>query len=211
MNIIIDFDQLEKELTEGVEVNEEVIEAASDLANERFEEVKSDFFDEFDHHPVTQEIENGPDSDNISGTLGGYGNLFSFIGFDKNAEPIEDLRRILNSSIYIEGFKYKTRKSGKELLFDFNVFVADKSDIEELTPLPFEEGRSWVAGIEKGISGISSYLRGDFEKYEASRSGGGLQAKNSKTGDTIKVRPYSRFKNVSYLSKMLNNLKNNMK
>ena len=34
---------------------------------------------DFDRHPVTVEIEKGPDATNTSGTLGGVGNLFSFI------------------------------------------------------------------------------------------------------------------------------------
>ena len=33
---------------------------------------------ELENHPVTQEIMSGPGARNSSGTLGGYGNLFSY-------------------------------------------------------------------------------------------------------------------------------------
>lgn len=44
---------------------------------------KSQMLDSFDTHPVTREIKAGPSggNKNISGTLNGYGNLYSFIGF----------------------------------------------------------------------------------------------------------------------------------
>ena len=53
---------------------------------------------EFNSHPVTKEIEAGPRAQNISGTLGGAGNLFSFIGFDDGDNPIAPVRRILEQS-----------------------------------------------------------------------------------------------------------------
>ena len=52
-----------------------------------FEKVKSEMIEEFLDHKVTQEIIAGPTADNISGTLGGYGNLFSYIGFNEGDEP----------------------------------------------------------------------------------------------------------------------------
>ena len=42
---------------------------------------KQRFLAEFQAHPVTQEIDGGVSARNSSGTLGGYGNLFTFIGF----------------------------------------------------------------------------------------------------------------------------------
>ena len=35
----------------------------------------------FEKHPVTVEIQGGPTATNVSGTLGGIGNLFTYIGF----------------------------------------------------------------------------------------------------------------------------------
>ena len=43
----------------------------------------------FEEHPVTKEIDAGPGSNNSSGTLGGYGNLFTFIGFERGQDSRE--------------------------------------------------------------------------------------------------------------------------
>ena len=48
-----------------------------------FEKIKNQFLAEFSRHPITMELRGGANSSNISGTLGGYGNLYSFLGFDE--------------------------------------------------------------------------------------------------------------------------------
>ena len=47
--------------------------------NPLIEKAHARLVDEFVNHPVTKEIEGGVTASNQSGTLGGYGNLFSFI------------------------------------------------------------------------------------------------------------------------------------
>ena len=37
----------------------------------------------------------------------------------------------------------------------------------QATPLPFESGRSWLYGIETGISGFGNYM---YKKWKTSRS-----------------------------------------
>jgi len=51
---------------------------------------------EFLNHPITVEIKTGPYAENISGTLNGYGNLFSFIGFSDGDDPINPIEGLLN-------------------------------------------------------------------------------------------------------------------
>ena len=58
-------------------------------------EVHRKLMSEFENHPVTQEIEAGPGTSNISGTLNGYGDLFSYIGFDAGDNPIMAIKIIL--------------------------------------------------------------------------------------------------------------------
>ena len=50
---------------------------------------------DFDRHPVTKELKQGADGANISGTLGGVGNLFSFIGFYSADRPTDQVREVL--------------------------------------------------------------------------------------------------------------------
>jgi hypothetical protein len=71
----------------------------NDIVQDRFNKIKNELIQEFLNHPVTQEIKAGPNTTNISGTLNGKGNLFSFIGFYEGDDPIQD---ILNNS---EAFK----------------------------------------------------------------------------------------------------------
>ena len=49
---------------------------------EAFQHLKQEMIKEFLNHPVTKEIKGGIGSENISGTLGGITNLYSFIGFE---------------------------------------------------------------------------------------------------------------------------------
>ena len=64
----------------------------------QFQDNKERALNEFDNHDVTQELLN-PEGGNISNTLGGYGDLFGFIGFKVGSEPTAPVRRVLESKI----------------------------------------------------------------------------------------------------------------
>lgn len=120
----------------------------------------------FDNHPVTKEIQAGIGSENISDTLNGVGQLFSYIGFHTGSNPIQPLRSLLSAPIRSEytGFSQKT-------LF-FIIYYPTIAAIESTTPIPWSQGESWATGIEKGISGFGQYLP---IKTKYGRSKGGLQ------------------------------------
>jgi hypothetical protein len=59
--------------------------------------IKRLMIDEFKNHLITKEINNGARSANISGTLSGYGNLFSFIGFEDGQDPILPILTLIES------------------------------------------------------------------------------------------------------------------
>ena len=81
-------------------------------------------------HPVTQEIESGPNGYNQSGTLGGYGNLFSYIGFEEGMSPTEPLRRVLKKilKIHILAFhRFIFSKNIKDYtLIEFKTYILIK-------------------------------------------------------------------------------------
>lgn len=163
------------------------------LAEEYAEKNKQEMLNEFDNHPVTKEIENGPDASNISNTLAGEGNLFSYIGFNEGDNPTEVVRDILNNSVKVDS-RAKISADSKGLKINFPISAPTFSEIESQTPMPFEGGRSWVRGIEKGISGFSNYI---FRKFiQGSRSGTGIQTESE-------VRTGS-FKPTSYMKQILN-------
>jgi hypothetical protein len=60
---------------------------------------QKEMIEEFQNHPVTREISAGENASNSSGLLGGYGNLFSFIGFDQGSDPIGSLDSIFKRKI----------------------------------------------------------------------------------------------------------------
>jgi hypothetical protein len=146
---------------------------------------------EFENHPVTQEIDSGPSGYNQSGTLGGYGNLFSFIGFEEGMDPISPIRFLLKKALQIK----KIDKNQQSIIMEFLVELPNKEDIFQASPMPWASGRSWAEGIEKGISGLGMYL--NTMSFQ-SRSGEGIQTNK-------KVRS-GGFRNTQYLSKILNNL-----
>ena len=55
---------------------------------------------EFLNHPISLELKGGISANNISGTLGGVTNLFSFIGFDSGDDPIDPIVEILQKTIF---------------------------------------------------------------------------------------------------------------
>ena len=75
-------------------------------------------------HPVSKEIEAGASASNSSGTLGGYGNLFSFIGFNSGSEPISPLLKLIKSSIKLDNLR-KSESKGKKIFFGFKVKSVD--------------------------------------------------------------------------------------
>jgi|TARA_B100000085_G_scaffold283275_1_gene313583 hypothetical protein len=139
---------------------------------------------EFNSHPVTKEIEGKASARNESGTLGGYGNLFTFIGFPSASSPTSVIRDIISQTI-----KFRRKKSlisKNKIKINFVISAPTKSDIFAVTPMPWEGG-SWVEGIENGLSGFSYYMN---KKFGESRSGGGLQADHEITKAIFTPKAY---------------------
>jgi hypothetical protein len=151
-----------------------------------FNKIKKEMVEEFRNHPVTVEIKNGPDAENTSGTLNGYGNLFSFIGFDEGDNPTDNIEGLLNLS-RIE-YSQETKEG-----FLMKIYLPSKQEIFSDTPMPWAKGRSWAEGIEKGISGFGRYLNSDRLN---SRSGTGIEV------DSV-IRK-GKFSNTPYISALLN-------
>lgn len=189
---------LRKELKKGI-ASSDLRNVTAKLAKEVFQEEKNQFLENFYSHPVSEEIKEGPLAPNISQTLdGNYGNLFSFIGFAEGSDPIGDLARLLKEGIYLDPKLYALEDWENGVIFKYKVNVLAVSDIEAETPLPWEPGKSWVRGIERGISGLGHYLY--RERGTRSRSGTGIQVEGN-------YRPYVRFNNTRYLSDLLNKFK----
>ena len=162
-----------------------------------------DMLEEFDNDPVTEEIkssESNPDADNnITGTLGGYGNLFSFIGFEAGDNPTDKVREVLKTARMLQKSASRVSKSGRTIVYHYPVSIPNRDAIEKASPIPWERGRSWIFGIEEGISGLGQYLRGVFNTPKPSRSGGGVQVKKTLRG--------GGFMPMKYMSDILRNFR----
>lgn len=159
----------------------EYIRAAKQIIHQEFNAAKLKLIDEFEGHAVTREIEGGTGASNISGTLGGKGNLFSFIGFKYGDKPTKVIREMFER---IEITSIITQRDG---FAKTHVLYPRPDDVFMVTPLPWAEGRSWAKGIENGISNFGQYL--DL-KADASRSGRGLQNEKMETGLSFSPTPY---------------------
>jgi len=164
--------------------------------DKKFKTIKNEMIKEFLQLPVTQELLQGPDGSNISGTLGGVTNLFAFIGFDKGDQPIAPILQLLeNTSIEYS----KELRQIKNIGISYNVNLPTSEQIFAITPMPWAVGRSWAKGIETGISGLGYLLR----KNSRGRSGAAIQSR-------VKVRG-GRFKNTAYISAFINKYKKKFK
>ena len=166
---------------------------AEEVVKENYLESKEKFMDDFENHPVTKEIQDGPMASNSSSTLNGIGNLFSYIGFYASQAPVDELRDLLQKSFSFR--KGKRSKDGSKFIITY----PNMEEIKKNTPMPWEGGRSWVSGIEKGISGFGNYI---YKTFIGGRSGEGLQSSNKVRG--------SSFKRVRYMSEMIKNFVNNI-
>ena len=176
-----------------IDKNKTFQKKAEAMVKEKYQESKLNFLNDFNDHPVTQELEAGNNASNISRTLNGIGNLFSFIGFYQNDNPIGKLKNIINQ-------KFSIKKTKKNDGFRFIINYPSLDKLKAETPLPWEGGKSWVLGVEKGISGFGNYM---YKKFTEGRSKEALQAEN-------KIRS-SSYKQTKYISELINNFIKDMK
>ena len=139
---------------------------------------------QFERHPITVELRAGPRASNTSGTLGGYGNLYSFIGFS-GGDPTQ-----LVSSIFNEKIRFEVRRKNSRGLYNVRFFIPSLQEIYSLTPIPWMTGKSWVEAVEKsGLSNLGQYLY-SASGFGQSSSGTGIQVKNKSSSVTFNTTPY---------------------
>jgi hypothetical protein len=161
--------------------NKSVQKMVYNIVQKEIEKEKILFRTEFESHPVTRELEAGENASNISGTLGGYGNLFSFLGFNKGSSPTAPVK-LLIQKIFLDR-NIQTSSSG----FKLKVNIPSKEEFASVARLPWEGGRSWLLDMERGISGLGAYLYG---RFISSRSNGGIQSKYNYSNRTFRPVKY---------------------
>lgn len=153
----------------------------------KFESEKKRMIKEFLNLPVTKELLAGTKARNISGTLGGYGNLFTFIGFEAGTDPVSPIIQLLEKTQVI--FNGMSPRGTTKIRIE----MPSARDIFTITPLPWATGISWAKGIEVGMSGLGQYIN---KPSTFSRSEAGIQTDN-------RLRA-GRFSNTPYISRFVN-------
>ena len=170
--------------------SKEMKNEAYKIVQNKVEEADRKMIQNFESHPVTRELDAGPDSGNLSGTLGGYGNLFSFIGFERGSNPTDIVRNFLRSGTRVyRNPRVVSNPNFVEMTFKIKSVNVDQ--LESMTPSPWE-GRSWLRSLERGMTGLGYYI---FEKSDKSRSGSAYQSSN-------KIRSFV-FKPIKYMSSIM--------
>ena len=158
-----------------------------------FKRAKDAMLREFDKHPVTLELRKGARAVPITDATDGYGNLFAFIGFDSGSKPTKPLRSLLDSS----NIRQTASRKG---VYYFRYGLPKTKEIEDASPMPWEEGNSWVTELENGtMSNLSHFLYKNFTKSEFSHSKWGIQ-----TPWEIEERSFNK---TPYLTEILENFR----
>lgn len=161
-----------------------------------FKRAKNTMLKDFNDHPITREIEQGVGAENISGTLsGGYGDLFSFLGFEDGDKPIDPLRILLEMQTELRATV--TRQNGNVLYF--RVSFPSREQIDSVTQMPWETN-SWVESVERtGLTNFSYYM----SKKGYGRSSGGIQLHHE-------IQPGLTFSTTPYLQEILDEFRENI-
>ena len=194
--------------------NGEIQDEIEKAVKKQFNQEKQNTLLEFDSHDVTQELAE-PEKGNISNTLGGYGDLFGFIGFEAGSDPVLPVKLALESKIKFKSTnlsiiyprnargQFATGKRTKNIKIIFQ--VPDLNDFDKAAKFEgWNGGRNWVKGIERGISGVSYY-----SDYPRGRSERGLQLRGQ-IKNSASDRP-SGFKTRPYITEIIENFKKNFK
>lgn len=199
LSLKINHASIEKKIQEAMEKSPNIKRLAYQKAYGIFYYAKRTMLKEFDRHNITQEILAGPSTLNISGTLDGYGNLFSFIGFEAGSKPTEQLRELLEMGTI---FQQTVFRNGN---WYFRIFLPNKKDISTVTQMPWEKGESWALAVETYISGLSHYM---YKKnLPKSRSGTGLQIGVSGNNSYYEYLENAVFIGKPYITEILNNFR----
>ena len=193
-SIKIDNVAFKKKFAQYIDSDRRIKAAIDKFAKKIFLRAHDSLMKDFDQHPITKELKEGPTGANISGTLGGYGNLFAFLGFFDDQKPTEELETMLNRATL-----ERTIRRGNHVYYRVN--MPDKSEIESATQLNWGSGTSWAYAVETGnFDGNASLSHFIYKSWDGSRSEEGLQVEGEYREE--------EFKEMPYITKILDNFRN---
>ena len=166
-----------------------------------FKSKKKFIINQFKEHKVSQEIKGG---NSVESSFLPKGNLFALLGFYDGSHPVDDLEDFLEENITLERDP-SINYNGNQIVYNFNVSMPTSRELREVTPLTWDESRSWLDEIENGVSGLTRFIFYKYFSTDSSRSKSGLQSKGRGSDYVNYARP------ISYLNDLLANFKREFK
>ena len=133
-------------LFKDLQKDKNFIQIRQNLIDKEFNKIKKNILNEFNNHPVTREIEMGISAPNISDTLNGVTNLYSFIGFEEGSDPISPIKNLLEKS------SFRITPNGENIFSTIIFDIPSAKTIFLSTPMPLAKGRKLAKRIENGIT-----------------------------------------------------------
>lgn len=193
--------------TVSAQASKQIANLANDAIRLNFETKKKQFLQEFDQHPVTQELNAAADNPTIRSKYLARGNLFSLIGFNEGETPALDLRDYLDKSIKLKIKDKRTKVKNGSLVIETPIEIPTANEINAKmgaeTPLEWTN-RSWTDLLQRDITGFGQFVAGLFKSPKPSRSGGGLQHPARDQQLSGSVGP------IKYVNEMLARLKDSI-
>ena len=174
------------------------------ILEDKFKEEKAALLKEFDQHPVTTELNAGPDAKNskfVSTKTGG--NLYSVLGFVNGITPAQDLRYDLENGIS-KGQVTKVQNTKNKFLYNLEVRIPTIGELKRRTQLLKWTTRSFIDVIENGISNFRRYMFDNGRFRNVSRSGTGIQIKHD-------IKGRSDIGPIQYISKLIKDFQENLR
>lgn len=167
-----------------------------------FNERKQEMIQEFESHPVTKELSEGPQASSSYIKTAKGGNLYSLIGFNAGENPTEAIREILEKDVRLNLSQVTREVKTNSIVFKTPVRSPSLGEfnnkIAGAVPLEWTS-RSFTDLIEKGITGFGSYLFDNLRRFKTSRSGPAIQIDSQmRSGSAPRIR---------YISEILANFR----
>lgn len=151
-----------------------------------FEEAFKELLEAVESHPVSEELKR---KGTHSSKFLQDGDLFSFIGFPVDRNPVDDLIKFLKENIYISDRSVRSSSSGNIVYEVLTVHIPDFEDFKKDSKMkmPWESDNVWPFAIETYIAGYEYYLPLYLKK---SRSLAGIQNENPVRDNAYTPTPY---------------------
>lgn len=162
-----------------------VVPAVSRSMKREIVHAEAEIIERFLTHAITEEIQSGPYGTNTSGLLNGYGNLYSFLGFEAGTDPVKSVVSFLSKSIKA----ITVSPSRNSLAVKITIVMPSRRDWKYLEQLPWIS-KGWIEAIERGISGLGAYLHDSDDGFEASRSETGLEVRKNISSRYLQGQSY---------------------